>query len=319
MKSVKDLVHPSTPDSTMPPASVYEDKHQKPRKQQKPKEPKESRNRRPLKDLLKSKGFLGALCIVTALLLAFVAVPILQLQLAKTASVVVLACDVPASSRITAEMLTKREMGIAGLPAGTLYDSDLAVGQYLTVAGAADDVLTGKRLSSVLPGDDPELAALPAGKMAMSITLPDLAQSVSGKLRSGDIIQLFAVQKDTAGAPDENSYEALAITELQRVEVLAVTNSAARDVVSGEVPLDATDTERLIVTVTIAVNEKQAQAVAGLEQLATLHAALVVRGDAAAKTAALALQESTLAGTDAKKEASPVPVPSAAIPQEVKG
>ncbi|MEG2421190.1 MAG: RcpC/CpaB family pilus assembly protein, partial [Oscillospiraceae bacterium] len=261
MKSVKDLVRPKKDDSTPPTVTTHEEKHTKVRKERKPKEQKEGRERRPLKDLLKSKGFFGVLCIVAALLLAFVVVPLLQAQLAKTASVVVLACDVPVAGCLTEEMLAYNEMGAVGLPTGALYDMKDAVGQYLTVAGAAGDVLTDKRLSGVLPGDDPELAALPEGKMALSITLPELAQSVSGKLRAGDIIQLFAVQKDTT---DESSYEALSVSELQRVEVLAVTNSAARNVVAGEAPLDATDTERLIATVTIAVNERQAQAVAGL-------------------------------------------------------
>jgi pilus assembly protein CpaB len=149
------------------------------------------------------------------------------------------------------------------------------------------------------------LAELPDGMVAISISLPDLAQSVSGKLRQGDIIQLFAVE-------DNNSFTAVAPPELQYVEVLAATYVDGTDVQDEPAAQDnqgqqngiasGSQENDTLTTVTLLANEEQAACLAGLEHNATLHAALVVRGDDTAKKAALDAQKEYFATLEAPED-----------------
>ena len=277
-KTTKELVHPGTGADI--PAAKKQEKKKKPKKERKP--------RGAGRNLLKTKTFFGAACIVLALLIAFSAIPMLQAKVSQTAAVLCFAQDVKAGSVVTEGMLKDVEMASYHLPDGTMTDAQDAVGRYVTTDALAGDIVTSVRLSESFPGGDPRLAELPEGKMAMSATLSELAESVSGKLRQGDVIQLFAVLND-------KSYTATAPPELQYVEVLAVSDEKGNDLddtaqKSSSVADESGETESLS-TVTLLVNETQAAVLAGLEHNATLHAALVVRGDETAKEKALAAQD----------------------------
>lgn len=130
----------------------------------------------------------------------------------------------------------------------------------------------------------------------MSVDLPDLAQSVSGKIRSGDIVRIYAVYNKDSNIKSANAadYAASLIDELQYVEVLAVTNSNVQDIQgkeNAERAKDDTKDSKSIATVTLLVNHQQAVVLAGLSENATLYAALVVRGDDVKKQAALETED----------------------------
>lgn len=282
-KTTKELVHP-TAGSAETPAAEKQEMKTKPKKEKKPWGA--GRN------LFKTKTFFGAACIVLALLISFSAIPMLQAKVSNTATVLCFAQDVKAGSVVTEGMLKDVEMASYHLPAGAVADEPSAVGRYVTTDALAGDIVTVGRLSDSFPGGDPQLAKLPEGKMAMSVTLSELAESVSGKLRQGDVIQLFAVLSD-------KSYTATAPPELQYVEVLAVSDEKGNDLdntaqKSSGIMEDSVETESLS-TVTLLVNETQAAVLAGLEHNATLHAALVVRGDVTEKKKALAAQDTLFA------------------------
>lgn len=274
-----------TPESDLP--TGKRPKKDKPPK--KPKVPKE--DRRSAKEVLTSKSFLGGLCVAAGLLIAFVAAPLVQAKTAELAPVVVLTHDAPIGTQLTSDMLKVEEIGAAGIPYGAITDLAEAAGKYVAATGLAGDILTAARLTAMYPTDDPELLSLPAGKVAMAVALDNLEQSVASKLRSGDVIQLFATLNNSLDS--SNTTTALTVPELRAVEVLSVTNSKAVNVANqGEQPVNADNQEdRQISTVVVAVNQQQAAVLAGLTANAKLHAALVVRGNTADKEAALTAQD----------------------------
>jgi pilus assembly protein CpaB len=288
-KSTKDMVRPES-DS-----AVAVETKEKPKKERKQKEPhiKEKKEKRPLKDYFRNKSFLGGIFIVAALLIAFVVSPLIQhLVTAKTVSVVELKQNITAGDIITADKLTLKTIMACDVPDSAVSNIDDAVGKYVKVSGCAGDVLTSSRLSNDYPGDDPQLANIPDGKFAISVSMETLAQSVSGKLRAGDVIQIFASFKDTENKNQSADYDASPIPELKYVEVLSVSNSDVQEVTDNQKTTSDTDKQsREIATVTLLVNEEQASAVAGLENKATLHAALAARGDTAKKEALLTEQD----------------------------
>lgn len=278
--STKDLVHGSSPEPDIAPESG------KKTKEKKTKPPKE-RHGTGTGRILRSKPLWGAVCVIAGLLIAFVAAPKAQEQAAALTQVVVLTADAPVGTQLTGDMLTVKEMGVGGVPKGAVTDLAEAIGKYMAVTGLADDILTAVRLSAQYPTTEPALLALPEGKVAMAVALDSQEQSVASKLRSGDVIQLFAVLKDDLDAADNTV--ALGIPELRAVEVLSVTNSVAVNITDQDGILDS-DEDRQIATVVLAVDQQQAAKLAGLTANAHLHAALVSRGDEVRKTALLEAQ-----------------------------
>ena len=117
------------------------------------------------------------------------------------------------------------------------------------------------------------LTRLDGSKVAISVTIPTFAKGGSGKVESGDIIMLFATDKDTG--------ETTQPPELRYVEVLAATQSSGTD---KEYQMPQEDKEKenpeetLPATITLLVNTEQARILANLEESNKLHLAFVYRG-----------------------------------------
>lgn len=288
-KSTKDLVHGgASPVDT----STDEIEQKKGKKEKPPKEKRPKGERNAAKAFFRSKVLWGSLSIVAALVIAFVVVPMRQSQVAALAPVVVLTRDVELGEQVTQDMLRVVEIGAAGIPQGAVTDSASVVGMYMAAQGLAGDILTDMRITTQYPTDDPTLLDLPEGKVAMAVSLGDLSQNVASKLRAGDVIQLFAVLDDVSG--DNTIVSAMIIPELRAVEVLSVTNSNAEDVKDRDQTWVETQDDRQVSAVVLAVTPQQAAVLSGLEEKASLHAALVVRGDPEKKAAALAAQDEFL-------------------------
>ncbi len=247
----------------------------------------------------KNKAFWGLTSIILALLIAFVIMPAVQNNITQKVTVVAAAKDIPEGTKIESNMLQKMEFSKSDLPADAIMTEEAAVGKYAGLKLLAGDILTSAKVADTYI-EDPYLYDIPNGKMAISVELSNLAQSVSGKLRSGDVVRIFAVYKKNSNTESVNAsdYSAHLIDELQYVEVLAVTNSNVQDIQGGESTdsnnasaTNDTKDNKTIATVTLLVNNKQAEVLAGLNNSATLYSALVVRGDEAKKKTALDSEE----------------------------
>lgn len=259
--------------------------------------PKLKISRRPISSLLKSKFFVGIVCLALAVFLAFVGIPMAQIKINDTVTVVRFSQNVAAPSVVTDDAVIEEQASKYNLPLGYISSKADVVGKYITSDAVKGDIATSGRVSDTYPGDDPALAFLPDGKYAVSFTLPSVAASLSSKLRAGDVIQIFAAFDRER---DEDGYCAQIPSELQYVEVLSVTDSAAGEIKEnyskGEKVSSALSGGEISViqNVTVLVNQAQAAAIAGLEYSANLHTALVCRGNEALKSQLLQMQESLI-------------------------
>jgi pilus assembly protein CpaB len=120
------------------------------------------------------------------------------------------------------------------------------------------------------------------GQYLISVSTKNFCDSVSGKLRSGDIVTVFIPPVATQNAVTTNSTSALTADnppELQYVKVVAVTTASGQDtdkISSSSAPANNNQPA----TVTLLVNVKQAAILAGTEQN-TVHFALAYRGGGA--------------------------------------
>lgn len=302
-KSTRDLVRGGSPMPDTTPDAILSREEPKKKKEKKIKPPRKREGKGERTAFFHTKAFLGLASLLIGLAIAFAGIPILQVSLTKTQQIVCFKSNVQAGTKITRELLKTEDMSAHNLPAGAIRNVRDCVGQYVKADAIAGDIVTANRVSAAYPGVDPQLADLPTDKVAISVSLEaDLAQSVSGKLREGDVIQLFAVE-------DNTSLTAAAIPELQYVEVLAATYSDGED---AQKKGKGEQEENKFATVTLLANQQQAACLAGLDHNATLHAALVTRGDHSAKKKALAAQEEYFASAPEDTETAALTAPTAA-------
>lgn len=158
------------------------------------------------------------------------------------------------------------------MPDSIATSLDEVVGRYTDVELRKNtDVNTGWLSSEPLTQYE-YLTKLDGSKVAISVTIPTFAKGGSGKVEAGDIIMLFATDKDTG--------ETTQPPELKYVEVLAATQSSGADKEYQAPQEDEEENpeESLPSTITMLVNTEQAQILAHLEESNSLHLAFVYRG-----------------------------------------
>ena len=131
------------------------------------------------------------------------------------------------------------------------------------------------------------LYGLTGEKRAISITIPSFAGGLSGKLISGDIVSVIAVDYKEKG-------ETVVPEELQYVEVIAVTDSKGNDDETVTVRPDGEEETELPETVTLLVTPMQANILAELEAEGEIHISLVYRGTAENAQKFISAQENLL-------------------------
>lgn len=116
----------------------------------------------------------------------------------ETRQAVVARVDIKERTVIEPDMLEVVDYPADFLPAGTISDPTMAVGQAAGVTMQAGDVVTSKKLL-----DDPALAgftgAIPPDMRAISVAISDAA-GISGFAKPGDYVDVIVVRKDKGGA-----------------------------------------------------------------------------------------------------------------------
>ena len=237
--------------------------------------------------IFKNRTVVGVLCILLALLICFGVTPLFNSAVSGKTEIVRVVKEIKAGDEITADMVQTVEVGGYGLPDNVIRQTDTVVGKYAAADLSVGDYILNTKLTDAPAAENAYLYNLDGKKQAVSITIKNFAEGLSGKLQSGDIVSVIA--------PDYNSQGEVVIpTELKYVEVISVTASSGYDVSTGEDTGDGDDRE-LPSTVTLLVTPEQSKVLAGLEVDGTIHLALVYRGgtDNAAKF--IEAQDETLA------------------------
>lgn len=244
------------------------------------------------KTIFRNRTVIGAVCIVLSLLVCFGITPLFNAGLkAQTEAVRVAADTIPRGTLITADMVEVYTRGASGMADTTAVALSEVVGKYADVELRRSADVDTLWLSETPLTAFEYLTRLDGSKVAISVTIPSFARGGSGKTEAGDIIMLFATDKDTG--------ETTQPPELRYVEVLAVTESTGTDKeYSGVADKEDEDNpeETLPATVTLLVNTDQARILANLEESNSLHLAFVYRGGAENADKFLAAQDEFFKG-----------------------
>ena len=271
--------------------------------------------------LLKNRTVLGVVCIALSLIICFAITPLFNAAKENTTEIVRMKKDVKIGQEITEKDVEIVEVGAYNLPADVLKKSEDVVGKYVSSELLAGEYVLPGKISNTPASENAYLYNLTGEKRAISVTIPSFAGGLSGKLISGDIVSVIAVDFRESG-------ETLVPDELQYVEVIAVTDKEGYDENEVVVTADGEEEPDLPETVTLLVTPAQANILAELEADGEIHLSLVYRGTADNAQKFISAQEKLLnelaEAEKAEEEKSEIPTaptvsepaPSEEVPTE---
>lgn len=271
--------------------------------------------------LLKNRTVLGVVCIALSLIICFAITPLFNAAKENTTEIVRMKKDVKIGQEITEKDVEIVEVGAYNLPADVLKKSEDVVGKYVFSELLAGEYVLPEKISDTPASENAYLYNLTGEKRAISVTIPSFAGGLSGKLISGDIVSVIAVDFRESG-------ETLVPDELQYVEVIAVTDKEGYDENEVVVTADGEEEPDLPETVTLLVTPAQENILAELEADGEIHLSLVYRGTADNAQKFISAQEKLLnelaEAEKAEEEKSEIPTaptvsepaPSEEVPTE---
>lgn len=262
--------------------------------------------------LLKNRTVLGVVCIALSLIICFAITPLFNAAKENTTEIVRMKKDVKIGQEITEKDVEIVEVGAYNLPADVLKKSEDVVGKYVSSELLAGEYVLPGKISNTPASENAYLYNLTGEKRAISVTIPSFAGGLSGKIISGDIVSVIAVDYRESG-------ETVVPDELQYVEVIAVTDKEGYDEDEVVVTADGEEEPDLPETVTLLVTPAQANILAELEADGDIHLSLVYRGTSENAQKFIAAQEKLLAelaeAEKAEEEKSEIPtVPTVSEP-----
>lgn len=244
---------------------------------------------------LKNRTVLGVICIALALIICFAITPLFNASKSSTMRIVRVKNDLKIGQEITAKDIEIVEVGAYNLPSEVVKKSEAVVGKYAAAEMFKGEYVLAAKISDTTASENAYLYGLTGEKRAISITIPSFAGGLSGKLISGDIVSVIAVDYRKTG-------ETIVPDELQYVEVIAVTDKKGNDEETTTIKPDGEEETSLPETVTLLVTPEQANILAELEAQGEIHVALVYRGTAENAQKFVDAQEKFLEELKAKKD-----------------
>ena len=244
---------------------------------------------------LKNRTVLGVICIALALIICFAITPLFNASKSSTMRIVRVKNDLKIGQEITAKDIEIVEVGAYNLPSEVVKKSEAVVGKFAAAEMFKGEYVLAAKISDTPASENAYLYGLTGEKRAISITIPSFAGGLSGKLISGDIVSVIAVDYRETG-------ETRVPDELQYVEVIAVTDKKGNDEETTTIKPDGEEETSLPETVTLLVTPEQANILAELEAQGEIHVALVYRGTAENAQKFVDAQEKFLEELKAEKD-----------------
>lgn len=249
---------------------------------------------------------LAVVAIAIAILIGFMAYPYITANQQERVQVVAAATEISEWSKITEDMVVMKTVFKADAPEGAASSMSEVVGKYAAGDIYAGDYLTQSKMTDTVQVSSTDISGASAkGLKVISMTLPNLASSVSGKIKPGDIVSVMSMEAvtQTVAVPSEDATtnkeaetetdpEASAVPSavpsatreqvaqlnelLRYVEVCALSVSTGKDAETGG--SDTVKSDEVPATVSLYVTDEQAKALVEIEKQGSIHLLFVARG-----------------------------------------
>lgn len=215
---------------------------------------------------MKNRTIIGIICVILAVTVMFGVSPIVNKMASGKMQIVQVTKKIEQGQVITAEDITKVEIGSYGVKDGVINDEKQIVGKFAVSAIVPNINIYPVMLSDTADSANDIFKTLNGSQQAISVTISSFANGLSGKLQNGDIISVITVSNNESIIPAELTY----------VKVITSTTSKGTD--SDQLTPKEDGTYDLPTTITLLVNPTQAKLLALYEQNAKIHITLVYRG-----------------------------------------
>lgn len=215
---------------------------------------------------MKNRTLIGIICMVVAVFMIFFASAIVSNITTSTISVPRLCTDIAKGEKITEKDIETVVVKKDTLPKETITEKSGIVGKFASSNLYSGDYITNRKIGYKTNNSEDVIYSLNGEKFAMSFTIDSFAAGLSGKLKNGDIISL--VVKDASG-------KSVMPPTFKYVKVITTTTAGGVD--QDKVVKNENGSQDPPATVTLLVNEIQAQQLAEYEQ-GTISCVLVYRG-----------------------------------------
>lgn len=225
----------------------------------------------------KNRYVIFVLCLILAGVIAFVIVPKSNKNMAESVDVVKVTKQIEKNTQITEDMLEVKQMPKQAVTQSTITDKKQIVGKVSNVQLLPEDNLVMQKFTEVGTETDKALYEMDnSEQLAISVTLANLASSVSGKIQPGDVVSVYGFINETKQLAD--------YTDLQYIEVIGVSNSSAEELSTRNSDSETDSSDKVVpATVTLSVNRNQAQELVVLENTSSIHIVFVGRGEISRK------------------------------------
>lgn len=226
---------------------------------------------------IKNRYVIFVLCLILAGVIAFVIVPKSNKNMADSVDVVKVTKQIEKNTQITEDMLEIKHMPKQAVTQSTITDKKQIVGKVSNVQLLPEDNLVMQKFTEVGTETDKALYEMDnSEQLAISVTLANLASSVSGKIQPGDVVSVYGFINETKQLAD--------YTDLQYIEVIGVSNSSAEELSTRNSDSETDSSDKVVpATVTLSVNRNQAQELVVLENTSSIHIVFVGRGEISRK------------------------------------
>ncbi|MDR2611082.1 MAG: SAF domain-containing protein [Clostridiales Family XIII bacterium] len=223
-----------------------------------------------MKKILHSRLAVGILCVALAFVITFGLSPYISKTMTERTRALFATTEIQQGDVLTEANTEMRTIGAYNIPVTVITKKDQAIGKY-----ASYDILPGDYITSAkIQGDETEdfksFNNLDGTRVAMSVSIKNFSDGLSGKLSKGDIISFLSV--------NAQSKEAEIIPELKYVYVMAITFSEGVDKDEAAAEGDTARTSNAPSTITVLVSDRQARLLGEAEESGRLWALLAYRG-----------------------------------------
>jgi pilus assembly protein CpaB len=219
---------------------------------------------------LKNKYVLSTLCMILSAIIAFIIVPNKEKHKYDTIKIVRTNQTIEANTLINESMLKTIEVMPLNLPDDIITDINTIIGKYTTVPLLPSDNLVSNKFADT-SSLTKALFKNEDGKLAVSVSIKNLAASVSGKLLPGDVVSVY-----TYNTEDKSLIE---YEDLKHVEILAITNDKGDDLNSDISSNNEDNNDNIPATITLSVNQNQAKELIKAENSGNIHIVFAGRGE----------------------------------------
>lgn len=266
-------------------------------------------------NIFRNKLFIGLICILIGVTVAFFAIPGVVEREVATAKVYVAAQTISAGDFITEAQVEEKVIPASLAPANKV-DETAAIGKRAVSVIYGGDIITTDKITETYVPLDTYSIATDKGKMVMSISANNLPASVAARILPGDVVTVLALPTNRSTAqtpsgltpggnvpeqteevvvneegevianetptltPASKTPQTISYPELENLEVAAIVTSTGTNA-SVKEELTAEEENKIPTTISFYVTKEQALRLAELERYGNAYIVFKARGNSA--------------------------------------